>query len=404
MSIIRPIANYSQISEARVFEVPNMSEWTLNTFEPLKMHFIQTIASGNEGLIIKSTVSTYRPGRRIDWLKVKPDYMRGLGDTGEYCIVGGSYDPKNTFLKLRLEDHRYLMNRFFIGVLLNKNAVKNGADSPHFRVLFTLETGFSTELLVQFCLGLERNRKRFEYGQTELPFKIDKDDHTPHMEFVFLNPQPVTLKGSSFEKRRSGPWVPRHPRLVQICTPDVDVSDTISYAELQKLGQESESLNTQETKELLEHLNDLDIERLSQLNLVGSETTSLSTSTTASLDDISIINDSAIHPEQCWVYCGKFEKVDQKNGIRSSIVYSPEALMVGSGWKCAMVCDLKPHRSGIVFSTPDECEDIIDAFQGRSQGSCLHQGSIYVVDATWIDTPSSIIPEAYILAIIRPFC
>jgi hypothetical protein len=405
ISVIRPLPGFSQISDAKLISVPRISDWTLQTFQPLKSHFIQTIAAGQEGLIVKSTISMYRPGKRMDWIKVKPDYIRGLGDTGEYCIVGGAYEPSNTFLNLRLEAHPYLMNRFFIGVLLNKKAFADGVDCPHFRVLFTLEAGFSRESLIDFCQNLQRDRIRFEYGNTTLPFTIDKDNYTPRMDFVFLNPIPVTLKGSSFEKRNSGPWVPRHPRLVQICTPDISLSQTISYAELQQLGRDSESLNTQETKDLLDHLNDLDLSRLEELNLAGSDTASLSGSQTISLDCATNngSDDFCLQPERCWIYPGRFKGFDHNSCSSSCIVHSPDAVIVGCGWNCVAECKSSSHRPGIVFCSDSESNQVIEAFEGKSQGTCLFKESIYIVDPKWISIDSSVVSLEYIIATISPF-
>lgn len=49
--------------------------------------------------------------------------MSGLGDTAEFAIIGGSYDPTNQFLGLRLEEYGQLVNVFFVGCLTNKERV-----------------------------------------------------------------------------------------------------------------------------------------------------------------------------------------------------------------------------------------------------------------------------------------
>lgn len=62
----------------------------------------QSIQLGCEGLVLKKSDSTYQPGSRSsngfsvywlleDWVKLKADYLDGLGDSVDVVIIGGKY-------------------------------------------------------------------------------------------------------------------------------------------------------------------------------------------------------------------------------------------------------------------------------------------------------------------------
>ena len=57
--------------------------------EELGIFLNESVVAGTEGLIVKSLDSTYEPSKRsAHWLKLKKDYMAGVGDTFDVVPIG----------------------------------------------------------------------------------------------------------------------------------------------------------------------------------------------------------------------------------------------------------------------------------------------------------------------------
>lgn len=59
--------------------------------EELRGVFSRAIANLEEGLVLKSDSSSYNNFRK-PWVKLKKDYIPGLGDTLDLAIVGAGWD------------------------------------------------------------------------------------------------------------------------------------------------------------------------------------------------------------------------------------------------------------------------------------------------------------------------
>jgi hypothetical protein len=244
------------------FEIPK-SFPTFADLSPLRSYFISCIQAAGEGLVIKGAGSRYIPGRRI-WFKMKPDYMRGLGDTAEYCILGGSYVPSaSKFLKITQDQYPSLMNTFYVGVILNKKQIFSYGVQPDFRIIFTFEAGFSRESLIGFSTEM-REVKLKNTGDLPLNYSYGVERGLGAIDYFFPDPILVSLKGSSFV-RIDGIWVLRHPRLVRFCGIDRSLRDVMSFAKLQELGKESTSFGQESVAlELQQFIEQLDRESLAK--------------------------------------------------------------------------------------------------------------------------------------------
>lgn len=260
-NLVQPINHYTSLSELHRFEIGS-GPLLLHDLDRLRSYFCETVAKKREGLVIKGEFSAYKPGRR-SWFKMKPDFMLGLGDTAEYCILGGSYlQSESKYLDMRRAKIPYLLNVFYIGVLLNKEEVINNCDPPVFRMAFKMSAGFSRNDLLLFC-----QTQRDMY--VELPENYRVVNTLSGMDTFFKDPKFVTLKGSSFVK--NGKYYElRHPRLVAFCGPERNWSDIISHQELQRLGLDASTVkihNGADIADMYKVINELDGEYIAKFNL-----------------------------------------------------------------------------------------------------------------------------------------
>ncbi|XP_017846781.1 DNA ligase 3 [Drosophila busckii] len=79
---INPIKSHVQLSESQF----------LKTKHELALMTAKVLQANLEGVVLKSPVGTYQPGKR-NWLKVKKDYLFGgkMADTADLVVLGGWY-------------------------------------------------------------------------------------------------------------------------------------------------------------------------------------------------------------------------------------------------------------------------------------------------------------------------
>ena len=67
-------------------------EQTSRELEELSTFLNEAVNLGTEGLIVKTLDSTYEPSKRsAHWLKLKKDYLEGVGDTFDLVPIGAWY-------------------------------------------------------------------------------------------------------------------------------------------------------------------------------------------------------------------------------------------------------------------------------------------------------------------------
>lgn len=105
----------------------------------LQEHFAQAIANRWEGLVVKPSDEPYfGPAKWVPntypscWLKMKKDYISGLGDTADFAVIGAGYDVQEAS---RRGDKRLDWTHFHIGCLKNKAAVIHLRAKPEYVVL-----------------------------------------------------------------------------------------------------------------------------------------------------------------------------------------------------------------------------------------------------------------------------
>ncbi|MCJ1407445.1 hypothetical protein MMC19_001516 [Ptychographa xylographoides] len=174
---------------------------------------------------------------RSCWVKLKKDYIPGLGDTAELAIVGAGYDSKEA---QRSGISGLPWNVFHMGCLLNKDDVLRTGAIPKFKVLDSFNTMITRENMQDLC-----NRGRLcaeNIASLRFGTKLDilpRPFHLHKMDVVFTKPFVFEVKGSGFDKPPNCDYfVLRFPRLVKIHW-DRDLRDTVSFNELQAMAAEA---------------------------------------------------------------------------------------------------------------------------------------------------------------------
>ncbi|KAJ5586701.1 uncharacterized protein N7459_002466 [Penicillium hispanicum] len=212
----------------------------------LEVSFSKAISQRWEGLVVKACDEPYFPihSAGVDtsfgrWIKLKKDYIPGLGDTVDLALVGASYDAQHA---TALSTSKKLQwTHFLVGCLLNKDEVELSGAIPRFRLVDVLNRhcmhrrfmvllnhigAFSAQSPDDFH-GFET-----EYGHGNLPAAT----------VLFKKPFVVEMMGSGFEKPSGARYFTlRFPRILKVHM-DRTFEDAASFRELQIMAEESRSV------------------------------------------------------------------------------------------------------------------------------------------------------------------
>ncbi|KAJ5349428.1 hypothetical protein N7541_007155 [Penicillium brevicompactum] len=212
-----------------------------DSYHRLERSFEKAITQRWEGYVLKASDEPYFPiystgvnhmfGR---WIKLKKDYIPGLGDTVDLAIIGGSYVSRDVQSLSQIKNLKW--THFFVGCLLNKEGVQADSSIPHFRVIDVIGRHCmsmqSMQYLNQFGEFYKRSPGEFEgfaveYGHNGLSKASD----------LFKKPFVVEMLGSGFEKPSGARYFTlRFPRILKIHS-DRSMEDAASFRELQILAE-----------------------------------------------------------------------------------------------------------------------------------------------------------------------
>ena len=204
-----------------------------------------------EGLVLKPSrepyFSTKRTSRGLPahcWIKLKKDYIPGLGDTVDFAVIGAGY---NAARAAQLKDTSLKFTHFHIGCLKNKEQVISMNAKPHFVVVAALE------------VNLEMAKHLNQHGQFSAspfgslasyndPFEIVLARGVPTMIVVFRKPFVFDVMGAGFEKEPNrDDYTLRFPRVLKIHD-DRDWKEALGFDELQGMAKVArtvpQSMNT----------------------------------------------------------------------------------------------------------------------------------------------------------------
>lgn len=117
-NLIKPRPGYVEFASR--FEIDFSKPFALET---LREQFASGIAQKWEGFVLKPCDAPYLhsvEAKGTNWIKLKKDYIKGLGDTADFAVVGGCFEPR------RGKQRGFSgggLTTFFAGVLMNKDGV-----------------------------------------------------------------------------------------------------------------------------------------------------------------------------------------------------------------------------------------------------------------------------------------
>jgi DNA ligase 4 len=159
----------------------------------LREHFATTIAQGGEGLVLKGCVDPYLClDDSVRQIKLKKDYIAGLGDTADFAIVGGRRDARD---EAELRTGKVSWTSFYAACLENKDQVRRFDAKPIFRVVVRIDRYGVSKDLVHY-LNQHGNFIR-------VPFACRRDE----MEVIIDQKQLRRPSELFFRRGTDGRWI-----------------------------------------------------------------------------------------------------------------------------------------------------------------------------------------------------
>nr|POE72860.1 uba domain-containing protein 7 [Quercus suber] len=239
------------------------AEWRIVDFaEPgaedqLLIQFAASIAQRCEGLVLKPCGVPYvNLGQCVKshldgYIKLKKDYMEGLGDEADFAIVGASYNAQRA-VKHSLPGLQW--TDFHLGCLLNKNDVQRYETvRPRFMIVDTISHNACIPMPILQSMNTVGQYSTSKNIDGEQPAAFDvKIGAGCRIDAIFDTPMIVEVLGSGFVKLPNCEFfMLRHARMRKLHE-DRSWKSTVSFQELQEQARISrtppEDSESQETR------------------------------------------------------------------------------------------------------------------------------------------------------------
>ncbi|KAJ5669866.1 hypothetical protein N7462_010936 [Penicillium macrosclerotiorum] len=243
--VVQSIPGHAAVAEQDILDFSR-----IDSKSRLEASFAKAITQRWEGYVLKGCDEPYFPiyAAGVDksfsrWIKLKKDYIPGLGDTVDLALVGACYNAQEA--AAISPSTKLKWTHFLVGCLLNKDAILQVEAVPQFKVIDVINRHCMNrtflQYLNQFGEFYASDPESFEifhleYGRSEIPAA----------SVVFKRPFIVEMMGSGFEKPSGARYYTlRFPRILKIHT-ERALEEAASFRELQLLAEDSRSIPAEE--------------------------------------------------------------------------------------------------------------------------------------------------------------
>ncbi|KAF2170910.1 hypothetical protein M409DRAFT_18883 [Zasmidium cellare ATCC 36951] len=233
--------------------------------EKLLQQFAAAIARRTEGLVLKPLNVPYfslegdAPDKR--YIKVKKDYLKGLGDEADFAVIGASYNAQQAATS-GLKAHAVKWTTFHLGCLTNQEDVRRNNARPDFQYVGSIDQEKCIPRPILEAANNEATFRAKPYDPSKQPESFDiRTFQVVKMDHVFNEPLVFEVLGSGFEKPSNRNFfMLRHPRVKKMHE-DRSWIDCITFEQLQEQGEVSraapEDSEFQETRRWIKRLEEL---------------------------------------------------------------------------------------------------------------------------------------------------
>lgn len=198
-----------------------------------------------EGIVLKPLNDPYfRCSSKVShefgscWIKMKKDYIPGLGDAADFAVIGAGYCVKEAAAN-RIPNLKW--THFYIGCLRNKSDVMRLNAKPKFTVLDRVQNSMTPDDLISVNRQGQFRAIKTASAEAHEAFELDFQLGMSEMSVAFKEPFVFELLGSGFDRLpNQNLFTLRFPRVKKVHW-DRDWKDAVGLEELQQLALDAQS-------------------------------------------------------------------------------------------------------------------------------------------------------------------
>ena len=236
----------------------------------LALHFACAISRNWEGLVLKGLRDPYvnRQGTQRH-IKLKKDYIPGLGDSADLAVVGGRYEANGV---LALGSGTWWWTNFFLACVENKADALAQNTRPSFRIVGEVSR---PSICIEDVRTLNQWGRLYHvplgYCDSEITINTDLGNQSCPTH-LFTRPMVVEVVGAGFDRPSNSRYdTLRFPRVMKIYH-DRTVGDAVTFAQYQSMAERSREVTASDAELWLRKLgfdhvaNDLDGSPMSDID------------------------------------------------------------------------------------------------------------------------------------------